>query len=82
MVIPKIDGRSTTTTAHSLDDEEDDYDDELADDMLDTYKDSVIDLNEVCSIVLSNSSRYFGYLYSFLRFFVRTILHSNSNCHS
>ena len=50
-MIPKIDGRSTTTPTHSLDDEEeDDYDDELTDDMLDTYKDSVIDLNEVCPI--------------------------------
>jgi len=57
VVIPKIDGRSTTTPTHSLDDEEeDDYDDELTDDMLDTYKDSVIDLNENDSSSSSSSS--------------------------
>ena len=68
VVIPKTDGRSTTTTAHSLDDEEDDYDDELADDMLDTYKDSVIDLNEVFTIFLSNSSCCFVIFIFFVQF--------------
>ena len=52
VVISKSESRSTTTTARSLDDEEDDYDD-LADDddeTMDSDDKDTINLNEVLDI--------------------------------